>query len=115
MRVAMFFAERDQQGNIIAIRKDSNGQQVDDEPLSEQELEDFLAGEYDKTSYEALLTAADKKMIRVLDDLIEILVNKNIILLTDLPDEAREKLGNRREVRKRMHENGAELTVDDIL
>ena len=54
-------------------------------------------------------------MIRVLDDLIEVLVKKNVIMLTDLPEEARAKLGKRQEVRRRMHENGNDLTVEDIL
>ncbi len=114
-RAIMFYAERDQDGIIIAIRRDAGGEHVDTDPLTEQELEEFLASEFGKSSYELLLRAADKKMIRVLDDLIEVLVNRNIIMLTDLPDEAREKLGSRQEVRRRMHENGNELTVEDIL
>ena len=111
----MFYAERNKDGIIIAIRREAGGENVDTEPLTEQELEEFLASEYGKSSYELLLRAADKKMIRVLDDLIEVLVNRNIIMLTDLPDEAREKLGSRQEVRRKMHENGNELTVKDIL
>ena len=111
----MFYAERDQDGIIIAIRREAGGEHVDKDPLTEEELETFLASEFGKSSYELLLRAADKKMIRVLDDLIEVLVNRNIIMLTDLPDEAREKLGSRQEVRRRMHENGNELTVEDIL
>ena len=111
----MFYAERDQDGTIIAIRREAGGDLVDTEPISEQELEEFLASEFGKNSYELLLRAADQKMIRVLDDLIEVLVNRNIIMLTDLPDEAREKLGSRQKVRRRMHENGNELTVKDIL
>ncbi len=111
----MFYAERDQEGLIIAIRTNPDGKNVDTDPLSELELEEFLASEFGKDSYELLLRAADKKMIRLLDDLVEILVRKNIIMLTDLPDEAREKLGNRQAVRRRMHEDGVDLTIEDIL
>ncbi len=111
----MFYAERDREGTIVAIRRDPGGEHVDTDPLSEEEIEEFLAGEFGQTSYELLLRAADRNMIRVLDDLIEVLVRKNIIMITDLPDEAREKLGSRREVRRRMHENGDDLTVEDIL
>lgn len=111
----MFYAERDQNRRIIAIRRDPGGDNVDNKPLSERELEEFLASEFGRSSYELLLSAADQKMIRVLDDLIEVLVRKNIIMLTDLPNEAREKLGRRQEVRRRMHDDGDELTVEDIL
>ena len=79
------------------------------------ELRDFLTGEHAPGTYEALLEEADKKMIRVLDDLIEVLIRKNVILLTDLPREAREKLGTRQSVRSRLQELGTDLTVDDIL
>jgi hypothetical protein len=112
---AMFYAERDQAGTIIAIKRYPGGDNVDQKPLSEQEVEAFLASEFGRTSYEVMLRAADQKMIRVLDDLIDVLVRKNIIMLTDLPDEAREKLGSRQEVRRRMHDEGDDLTVDDIL
>jgi hypothetical protein len=111
----MFYAERDQDGTIIAIRRDPGGDNVDKEPLSEQETQEFLASEFGRNSYEVLLRAADQKMIRVLDDLIDVLVRKNIIMLTDLPEEARQKLGGRREVRRMMHDDVDNLTVDDIL
>jgi len=111
----MFYAERDQDGTIIAIRRDPGGDNVDSQPLSEQETEEFLASEFGRDSYEMLLRAADQKMIRVLDDLIDVLVRKNIIMLTDLPDEARQKLGSRQDVRRRMHDDGDNLTVEDIL
>ena len=111
----MFYAERDKQGIIIAIRRDSGGDNVDTEPLSGEELEEFLASEFGRSSYLLLLRSADRNMIRVLDDLIEVLIKKNVIMLTDLPEEAREKLGKRQEVRRRMHENGNDLTVKDIL
>ena len=111
----MFYAERDQNGTVIAIRKQPGGDTVDREPLSQNEVEAFLSSEFGRNSYEVMLRAADQTMIRVLDDLIDVLVRKNIILLTDLPEEAREKLGSRQEVRRRMHDEGDDLTVDDIL
>ena len=43
------------------------------DPVSEQELQEFLASDHEPGTYEVLLEEADKKMIRVLDDLIEVL------------------------------------------
>jgi hypothetical protein len=111
----MFYAERDKDGHIIAIHKSKDSGAKDLTPVSEKELREFLASDHDPGSYEALLEEADKKMIRVLDDLIEVLVRKNVIMLTDLPEEARVKLGTRKDVRRRMQDVGPSLTVDDIL
>jgi hypothetical protein len=111
----MFYAERDKEGRIVAIRKHKESGREDLTPVSEQELQEFLASDHEPGTYEALLEDADKKMIRVLDDLIEVLVRNNVIMLTDLPEEAREKLGTRKDVRRRMQEVGTNLTVDDIL
>ncbi len=111
----MFYAERDKEGRIVAIRKHKESGREDLTPVSEQELQEFLASDHEQGTYEILLEEADKQMIRVLDDLIEVLIRKNIIMLTDLPEEARAKLGTRKDVRRRMQEVGADLTVDDIL
>ena len=111
----MFYAERDKDGKIVAIHKRKESDREDLTPVSEQELQEFLASDHIPGAYEALLEEADKKMIRVLDDLIEVLVRNNVIMLTDLPEEAREKLGTRKDVRRRMQEGGTDLTVDDIL
>ena len=111
----MFYAERDKDGKIIAIRKHKESGRDDLTPVNEQELQEFLTSDHEPGTYEALLEEADKKMIRVLDDLIEVLVRNNVIMLTDLPEEAREKLGTRKDVRRRMQEVGTDLTVDDIL
>jgi hypothetical protein len=110
----MLYAERDSQGRIIAVHRDP-GEGRERTSISDQELREFLTSEEDRGTYELLLQEADKKMIRVLDDLIEVLVRKNIIMLTDLPEEAREKLGTRKEVRRKLQENGTGITVDDIL
>lgn len=115
----MFYAERDKEGNIIAIHKGREGDDPHLTPVSSRELREFLASEqpteHAPGTYEALLEEADRKMIRVLDDLIEVLIIKNIIMLTDLPEEAREKLGTRKNVRNRLQELGTDLTVEDIL
>ena len=110
----MLYAERDSEGNVISLHRDfKEGQNRT--PVSEKELRDFLINEGDRGTYEMLLQEADKKMIRVLDDLIEVLIRKNVILLTDLPEEAREKLGTRKAVRRQMQEDGTNITVEDIL
>ena len=50
------------------------------------------------------LARMDGEFIRVLEDLIDVLVNKGVINLTDLPPQALEKLSQRRRVRRRMRD-----------
>ncbi len=111
----MLYAERDRGGRIVAIRTEPGADGDDAEVVSEQDLIEFLTTAGAGESYESLLKLTDTRVIRVLDDLIEVLIKKNVILATDLPEEARVKLGARHETRKRMHEDHTDFTVDDIL
>ena len=45
------------------------------------------------------LTATDLELVRVLEDLIGLLIDKNVIQLTELPQEAAAKLFRRRQLR----------------
>jgi hypothetical protein len=48
------------------------------------------------------LTQSDIGFIRVREDLVDILVNKNVITFTDLPPKVREKIVNRLDARGRL-------------
>lgn len=49
----------------------------------------------------AALSASDMDFIRVSEDLIDTLIDKNIILLADLPAGAQEKINNRKDLRQK--------------
>jgi len=50
------------------------------------------------------LTRMDAEFIRVLEDLINVLVAKGVINLTDLPPQALAKLSERRSARRRLRD-----------
>ena len=108
----MLYAERDENGKIIAIKNSPTN--PDQKQVTEAELVEFFSQSDEIGSYETLLTLLDTRIIRVLDDLIDVLVKKNIILFTDLPEEARMKIGERKRIRKRLQDS-SELMVDDII
>lgn len=58
------------------------------------------------------LERMDAQFIRVLEDLVDALVAKGVINLTDLPPEALEKLNRRRQARRRMR-GALDLLQDD--
>lgn len=57
------------------------------------------------------LQASDLEVIRVLDDLIEILTDKGVVQFTDLPEPAQKKLLSRRSLRRSAR--GLSLISDD--
>lgn len=109
----MLYAERDANGVIVAIRKITESSAREKERLSCTDLAEFLSGSEAMLPFENLLTHLDTGAIRILDDLIELLVQKNLILFKELPEEARQKLFERKSVRHKMHEE--QLKEDNIL
>lgn len=58
------------------------------------------------------LASSDSDLIRVLEDLIDILIKNGTIRMTDLPPKALEKLSARKQVRMKLH-NSLNLINDD--
>ena len=48
------------------------------------------------------LTHSDIEFIRVIEDVIDVLINKNFLTFTDLPPKVREKIINRHDARGRL-------------
>ena len=62
------------------------------------------------------LSSSDSETIRVLEDLIELLIRKKLIMLTDLPDAARKKLAERQRMRNELNAfQGLMVGEEDIL
>ena len=57
-------------------------------------------------------SALDDDFIRVLEDLIDALLNNGTLRLTDLPPQALEKLNRRKQVRERLR-NSLDLLPDE--
>jgi hypothetical protein len=108
----MLYAERNEQGEITAIR--NSPEQPGQEQISDDELVAFFSQSGDIASYQTLLTLLDTRIVRVLDDLVDVLVEKNIIRFTDLPEDARKKIGDRKRIRKKMQDE-IQLMVNDII
>lgn len=109
----MLYIERNPDGSIAAICQSPSEKATEQKSLMDEEILAFLGKDKDIDSWVQLLSLSDVSIIRVIEDLIDVLVKKNIIMHTDLPEEARDKLNERKKVRKRMDSDL--LVVDDIL
>ena len=95
------------------VRRDANGAIVEalDEPTEEviefleaddHEIQHFASRHGGTAQIREQLTVTDSDMIRVVEDLIEVLIEKSVIAAGDLPDVVHAKLARRRELRKTM-------------
>lgn len=109
----MLYVERDDNGKIIGVHTSPTPKAVETKPAVDEELIDFLAKTTGNDPRKLQLSLTDMGMIRLVEDLVELLIQKNIILYTDLPEYAQRKIHER----KRLREEIAcqTLTVDDIL
>ena len=84
-------------------------------PTDTKVLEFLLEGESDEIRKQ-FLTITDVELVRVIEDLVELLIKKGIILFTELPEAARNKLITRKQARAAIGDNKSLMVEeDDIL
>ena len=93
----MFYVKVDESGNITAInskKTEECNQEIDNDLLKQitQSLNK------DQASIDSL--ASDLSMVRALEDLIDVLVDKSVINITDLPQPVQAKITERKKLRK---------------
>lgn len=93
----MPFVTRDPSGRIVALSEDPPSDGAEHLAAGHPEVLAFLFRDGDDP--QARLFASDLALIRVVEDLVEVLVKKHVIALTDLPGAAQDKLMGRRSLR----------------
>ena len=111
----MPFVKRNASGNIIAIQHELSEGVEEELETSAPEIALFLYGSEGSLEARQTLMALDQKMARVLEDLIDLMVRKNQIVMTELPQAAQEKLMSRRSVRGELSNAIGLVEEDDIL
>ena len=111
----MLYAKHDSQGQITALFDQPTDGAIQVSANSPDVLH-FLELPEGNNSLLAFLQRSDMDLVRVVEDLIELLVDRNVILFTELPDAAQQKLLSRKQVRESLNDSG-QLMVgkDDIL
>lgn len=107
----MPYVSRDANGDIIAIFKSPTGDATEELAADDPEVVSFLAAP--GSSEQALkweLFVSDMAMGRLTDDLIDVLIEKNLIAFTDLPEATQRKLLRRRKLRQKLQSVEALMT-----
>jgi hypothetical protein len=91
----MPYVQRDSDQQICAISRSAQPgfeeQLADDDP----QLRSFLA----TVAADSPLARTDLEFVRVLEDLLEVLIRKNVLLFTELPEPAQAKILERQTLR----------------
>ena len=109
----MLYVERDEAGNIVSLHNKPETGADEQKPIMDEEVIKFLEKNIGTDPKMQLLSLSDTGIIRILEDLIDLLIRKNIILFTELPEQAQAKISDRKMLREGIGPD--HLMVDDIL
>jgi len=94
----MPYVKRDEQGRVIAVSREPGSGFSEELAAGDPVVSAFLAClDGDGSS----LAASDLDLIRVLEDVVELLIAKGVILFTELPPDAQQKILRRQQLRAR--------------
>ncbi|WP_422136145.1 hypothetical protein [Endozoicomonas sp. ALD040] len=98
----MLYALKDEKGEIQAVADQPLTDDWEIVNLEDEAVHNFL--QRNPTIGGKVMQAADADFIRVLEDLIDLLIDKQIIQFTELPDPVQNKLLNRRRYREELRD-----------
>ncbi len=109
----MLYVERAKDGKITALYSSPRPGADEQKTVMDEEILNFLHTTVSADSRKLLLALSDMGIIRLLEDLIDLLIQKNIIIFTELPEQAQERITERKRLRESA--TSQDLMVDDIL
>ncbi len=92
----MLFVARDSQGAICAIHPAATVEAPEALPADHPEVLQFIQA----CCRQNELSEMDRNFVRVIEDVVELLIAKELILFTDLPVMVQDKFMKRRQIRK---------------
>jgi len=95
----MFYVHRDERGKLQQVQAAPYEGYTEELPADHAEIQEWFSVDPLQNGLKQL-KQSDLDMIRVLEDLIEVLTSKGVIRLTDLPPGAQSKLTQRKKTRK---------------
>lgn len=112
----MPYAKRDDAGKIVALHSAPSDDATEQVAPSDPAVLDFmLEAESSEASMQYLLRS-DAELLRVVEDVVNLLVDKNLIMFTELPEVVQRKLEDRERARESLRdESGLMVDRDDIL
>ena len=107
----MYYIERDEAGRIIQVELVPFHAMTEQSEVSTAEIDEWMRQQEIREASLLQLRQSDLEMVRVLEDLIEVLMSKGVISITDLPPVAQAKLTSRAQARRSL--SGLEGLISD--
>lgn len=106
----MPYIRTDTAGNVISLHREATAESSERVAAGDPRVAAFLGREVIGPDGEFL--SLDLDLIRVLEDLVDVLIERNVITFTDLPAAAQEKIFRRRNKREKHADGG--ILVDSL-
>jgi hypothetical protein len=98
----MRYVSRDENGKIEAIFSypvEGAEETLED---ADPDLVAFVLGGESDSTLRAYLASTDSELLRIIEDVVNVLVENNLVLLTDFPEAAQTKLMRRHSIREKL-------------
>lgn len=105
----MLYVLRDAAGEILSLHRTSVAG-AHSIAADHPEVAAFLGRSPDQQQFASM----DAHLVRVLEDLIDVLIRRNVLNITDLPPEAQAKLFDRKHFREGMQAHSLKLFGDQL-
>lgn len=109
----MYYIERDAEGRIIQVEMAPFHAMTEQNDACTPEIDEWIRQRETREATLIQLRQSDLEMVRVLEDLIEVLMSKGVISITDLPPAAQTKLTNRAQARRSLSGLEGLISEDD--
>jgi hypothetical protein len=108
---SMVYVQRDERGRVLRVEHEAFPGMTHRVPEADPEVRSWLAS---RSLHEHLLSLqhSDLELVRVIEDLVNVLVDRGVMRFTDLPEAARNKLQHRANTRAQV-EGLSGLVPDD--
>jgi len=81
--------------------------------LFDSDIQAFLNNQDNEALVKEVLAKLDNDMVRVIEDVVELLIEKNIMLFTDLPEPVQNKLIFKRSIRESLQKKNESALYDE--
>lgn len=102
----MPFVQRDASGRVVALFAQSGPQHAEELPLGHPDIAELTGSEFARL---------DSDLIRVIEDVVDVLIARGLLRLTDLPPDAQRKLLARKGARARLRDGLDLIGPGDVL
>ena len=99
----MPYVQRDNNGLILSLRQSPDKDHQEYQQPTDLDIIHFLTDSEQIDQSKQALAESDKDIARVTEDLIHLLISKNTLLFTELPQAVQNKLLGREKLRSHLH------------